>query len=140
MFTGDPLKLALSALGFTFTGMITGNKVLMGLGFISLIFTLITTSIPEPSDPILSPIVESTILYVDDEFQVEYNILVEEGTGLLTIGGDIPLHFELIEGNNIQSYWIEDGNREIYFSYTMKCTKRGVYQIKSPVTRYASSI
>lgn len=132
MFTGDPLKLALSALGFTFTGMITGNSVLIGLGFISLIFTLITTSIPEPNDPTLSPIVESSILYVDDEYQVEYDVHVEQGTGLLTLGGDFPAHFELIEGNNIQSYWVEDKNRDFSFTYTMKCTKRGVYQIQAP--------
>jgi uncharacterized protein (DUF58 family) len=132
LFTSDPLKLALSALGFTLTGMVTGNSVLIGLGFISLIFTLVSTSISEPCDPVLDPVVESTILYVDDEFKVEYNVHVEKGTGTLTIGGDIPTHFELIEGNNIQSVWVEDGNRDISFSYTMKCTKRGVYQIQGP--------
>ena len=132
MFTRDPLKLAISALGFTFTGMITGNSVLIGLGLISLLFTIIATSIPEPSDPVLSPLEESSILYVDDEYQVNHTIKVETGTGSVTIGGDIPSHFELTEGNNIQSFWVNDQNRELTYSYTMKCTKRGVYTINAP--------
>lgn len=132
MFTRDPLKLALSALGFTFTGLITGNSVLISLGLISLLFTVISTSISEPSGLEVNLVDESTILYVDDECHLEYNIHVEKGMGALTLGGDIPPHFELTEGNNIQSYWIEDGSRDICFSYTMKCTKRGVYSIKAP--------
>lgn len=132
MFTLDPLKLALSALGFTFTGMITGNSVLIGLGLISLLFTIISTSISAPSEPIISPVMESNILYVDDEYSVEYKIQVENGTGLLTLGGDIPPHFELTEGNNIQSFWVDDEHRDITFNYIMKCTKRGVYSIQAP--------
>lgn len=132
MFTSIPLKLALSALGFTFTGMITGNSVLIGLGFISLVFSIISTGISEPSEPVLSPLVESSILYVDDLFEVEHNVRVEEGSGTLTLGGDLPPHFELIEGNNIQSFWVENGNRDFKFKYTMQCTKRGVYTIKAP--------
>lgn len=132
MFTRDPLKLALSALGFTFTGMITGNSVLIGLGLVSLLFTVISTGISEPSIPSLEPVEESTILSVDDEYHAEYSIHVEYGTGLITLGGDIPSHFELTEGNNIQSFWVEDANRDISFNYTMKCTKRGVYTIQAP--------
>ncbi len=127
------MKLALSALGFTFTGMITGNSVLIGLGLVSLLFAVISTSIAEPSNPSLNPVAESTILSVDDEYQVKYSIHVESGTGLLTLGGDIPPHFELIEGNNIQSFWVEDTYRDISFNYTMKCTKRGVYTIQAPL-------
>ncbi len=133
MFTRDPLKLALSALGFTFTGMVTGNGVLIGLGLVSLLFTVISTSISEPSEPSLSPVAESTILYVDDEYLLEYLVHVESGTGLLTLGGDIPPHFELTEGNNVQSFWVEDSNRDISFHYTMKCTKREVYTIQAPL-------
>ncbi len=105
------MKLAISALGFTFTGMITGNSVLIGLGLISLLFTVIATGIPEPSDPVLSSLEESSILYVDDEYQVKHTITVETGTGSMTIGGDIPPHFELTDGNNIQSFWVNDQNR-----------------------------
>lgn len=127
------MKLALSALGFTFTGMVTGNSVLIGLGFISLIFTITSTGISEPSEPILKPVVESSVLYVDDEFVLEYNVHVEKGSGSLTLGGSIPAHFELSEGNNIQSFWVENGSRDFTFSYKMKCTKRGVYRLHAPM-------
>lgn len=112
--------------------MVTGNSVLMGIGFISLVFAITSTGIREPSEPVLAPFTESSILFVDDVFEVLYQIRVENGSGALTVGGDIPSHFELVEGNNIQTFWVEDGSRDFTFQYKMKCTKRGVYIIKSP--------
>ncbi len=132
MLTGDPLKLALTALGFILTGMVTGNSVLLGLGLIPLIFTIVSTNLQGPSEPKLGALPESIIVNVDDELALDYIVEFEAGSGNVTLGGDIPLHFELLEGNNIQTFWIDEKNRAIQLSYRIKCTKRGVYQIRAP--------
>ncbi|MCK5671662.1 hypothetical protein KAI10_09785, partial [Candidatus Bathyarchaeota archaeon] len=132
MLTGDPLKLALTALGFILTGMVTGNSVLLGLGLIPLIFTIVSTNLQGPSEPKLGALPESIIVNVDDELTLDYTVEFKTGSGNVTLGGDIPLHFELLEGNNIQTFWVDEKNRVIQLSYRIKCTKRGVYQIRAP--------
>ncbi len=132
MLTRDPMRLAFSALGFIFTGMVTGNSVLIGLGLIPLIFMYISSNLVAPSVPVMDPSLESHVLFVDDEFILKYMIRVEKGIGWITLGGDIPPHFKLVDGNNIQTLWVNDDNREFLFSYTMKCTKRGIYHLKAP--------
>lgn len=132
MLTGDPLKLALTALGFILTGMVTGNSVLLGLGLIPLIFTIVSTNIQGPSEPMLESLPESIIVNVDDELALDYIVEFKEGSGNVTLGGDIPPHFELLEGNNIQTFWVDEKKRAIQLLYRIKCTKRGVYQIRAP--------
>jgi len=132
LLTGDPLKLALTALGFILTGMVMGNSVLLGLGLIPLIFTIVSTNISGPSLPTLESLPESIILNVDDELTLEYSVEFDAGSGSVTFGGDIPAHFELLEGNNIQTFWLDEKNHVIQMSYTIKCTKRGVYQLRAP--------
>jgi uncharacterized protein (DUF58 family) len=132
LLTGDPLKLALTALGFILTGMVMGNSVLLGLGLIPLIFTIVSTNIQGPSEPMLQSLPESIIVNVDDELVLDYRVEFEAGSGNVTLGGDIPPHFELLEGNNIQTFWVDRKNSVIQMSYKIKCTKRGVYQIRAP--------
>ena len=67
MLTGDPLRLALTALGFILTGMVLGKSVLLGLGLIPLIFNIVATNISGPSEPLLESLPGSIILNVDDE-------------------------------------------------------------------------
>jgi len=132
LLTGDPLRLALTALGFILTGMVMGNSVLLGLGLIPLIFTIVATNISGPSEPLLESLPGSIILNVDDELVLDYTVVFKSGSGNVTLGGEIPSHFELLEGNNIQTFWIDQKNHELQMSYKIKCTKRGVYQIRAP--------
>ncbi len=129
MLTGDPLKLVASALGFILMGMLTGNTVLLCLGLISLLFTYIALEIQPPTGLHHSPPPESIVTYVDDELELIHKVTVEKGIGLITLGQTIPPHFSLIEGNNIQAYWIQRPNQVLELHYRIKCTRRGVYQL-----------
>ena len=110
MLTGDPLKLVASALGFIFMGMFTGNTILLCLGLISLIFIYTAFEIQSPTNLQHLPPPESIIAYVDDELEITHQVIVGKGTGLVTLGQDLPQYFGLIEGNNIQAYWVNKPN------------------------------
>ena len=129
MLTGDPLKLVISALGFILTGMLTGNTILLCLGLISLLFIYASLEIQPPTNLTHTPPPESIVTYVDDELELTHQITVQKGIGLVTLGQTIPPHFSLIEGNNIQAYWIQRPNQVLTLHYRIKCTRRGVYQL-----------
>jgi uncharacterized protein (DUF58 family) len=129
LLTGDPLKLVISALGFILMGMLTGNTVLLCLGLISLLFIYASLEIQPPSNLTHHPPPESIITYVDDELELIHQVTVQKGIGLVTLGQIIPAHFSLIEGNNIQAYWIQRPNQVLELRYRIKCTRRGVYQL-----------
>jgi len=129
LLTGDPLKLVISALGFILTGMLTGNTILLCLGLISLLFIYASLEIQPPTNLTHTPPPESIVTYVDDELELTHQVTVEKGIGLVTLGQTIPPHFSLIEGNNIQAYWIQRPNQTLTLRYRIKCTRRGVYQL-----------
>jgi uncharacterized protein (DUF58 family) len=129
LLTGDPLKLVVSALGFILTGMLTGNTILLCLGLISLLFIYASLEIQPPTNLTHQPPPESIVTYVDDELDLVHQVTIEKGIGLVTLGQTIPAHFSLIEGNNIQAYWIQKPNQLLELRYKIKCTRRGVYQL-----------
>ena len=131
MLTGDPLKLTISALGFILMGMFTGHTILLCLGLITLIFLYAAIEIQPPTNLQHLPPPESIIAYVDDEHEITHTVTVEKGTGLVTLGQNLPAHFSLIEGNNIQAYWIQTPGQTIELNYKIKCTRRGVYQLNN---------
>ncbi|MFW6109243.1 MAG: DUF58 domain-containing protein [archaeon] len=131
MLTGDPLKLVVSALGFILTGMFTGNTILMSLGLITLIFTYTALDVQPPSGLQYRPPPESLIAYVDDELEITHRVIVEKGVGLITLGQDLPPHFKLVDGNNLQAYWVQEPEQVLELRYKLKCTRRGVYQIST---------
>ena len=129
MLTGDPLKLVASALGFILMGMFTGNTILLSLGLITIIFTYTALEINPPENLTHHPPPESIIAYVDDELDITHHVTVEKGTGLVTLGQDLPTHFSLLEGNNIQAYWVQKPRQILELSYKIRCTRRGVYHL-----------
>ena len=129
MLTGDPLKLVASAMGFILLGMFTGNTVLLYLGLISLIFIFAALALQGPDNLEHYPPPESMIAYVDDELDIVHQVTVGDGRGLVTLGQALPQHFGLIEGNNVQAYWIQKPGETIELRYRIKCTRRGVYQL-----------
>jgi len=131
LLTGDPLKLVVSALGFILTGMFTGNTILMSLGLITLIFTYTALDVQSPSGLQYQPPPESLIAYVDDELEITHRVIVEKGVGLITLGQDLPAHFKLVDGNNVQAYWVREPEQVLELRYKLKCTRRGVYQISN---------
>jgi len=131
LLTGDPLKLTISALGFILMGMFTGNTILLCLGLITLIFLYAALEIQPPTNLQHLPPPESIIAYVDDEQTIAHQIIVEKGMGLVTLGQNLPPHFSLIEGNNIQAYWVNKPGQTLELNYRIKCTRRGVYQLNN---------
>jgi len=131
LLTGDPLKLTVSALGFILMGMFTGNTILLCLGLITLIFLYAALEIQPPTNRQHLPPPESIIAYVDDEQTITHQVIVEKGTGLVTLGQNLPAHFSLIEGNNIQAYWVNKPEQTLELKYRIKCTRRGVYQLNN---------
>ncbi len=129
MLTGDPLKLVVSALGFILMGMLTGNTILLCIGLISLVFIYSALELQSPTNLQYLPPPESIIAYVDDELEITHQVTVEKGLGLVTLGQTLPPYFGLIEGNNIQAYWVQKPNQILELSYKIKCTRRGAYHL-----------
>ncbi|MBN2336467.1 DUF58 domain-containing protein [Candidatus Bathyarchaeota archaeon] len=129
MLTGVPLKLSLSSFGFILVGMATGNMIMIYLGLIPLLFVVAALFIEAPRQFSMEAQEESVSVEVDDELSVTRRVHVGEGWGLVTLGEELPSSFELVEGNNFQAFWKNRGDAEVELKYTVKCTRRGTYQL-----------
>ncbi|MCW4049057.1 MAG: DUF58 domain-containing protein [Candidatus Bathyarchaeota archaeon] len=69
----------------------------------------------------------SVSVNVDDELEITRRVHVSRGTGVVTIGEELPPSFELLEGNNFEVFWKQENDAYLTLRYRVKCTKRGVY-------------
>ncbi len=82
-----------------------------------------------PSGLSAAPFDESISVEVDDELEVSRSVTVGGGWGLVTLGEELPPSFELLRGSNFQVFWKEPQPTEIELRYSVKCTRRGTYQL-----------
>ncbi len=130
LLTRLPLRLTAGAFGFILSGMLVGNMILIYLGVLPIIYVLYALTLKKPSLVQVQEPGEPLSVVVGDEITVTRGVRVEDGLGLVTLGEPIPEHFELVSGNNLMVLWKGMGPLEREFSYTVRCTRRGVYDLE----------
>lgn len=129
MLTEVPKKLVSVFVTLAIFGIIFGNSILLTMGLIP-VFVLVMGLVITPTDSVeINRKIEKSELYVNESLEIEIEIELEEGTGPLIIGDQIPEEFELVEGSNFKVMPEPREDRTEKFSYKIKCTRRGNYEL-----------
>jgi uncharacterized protein (DUF58 family) len=113
--------------GLLITGLLFGNMVVlvMSLAPLGLLLTGLLTEPPRKLD-ISAPKIDASI-WVGDTVEISRTVTVPEGFGIITLYQELPQHFTLVEGNNLQYQRKTWKPAEFTFSLKVRCAKRGHY-------------
>lgn len=113
--------------GLLIAGLVFGNTVVMvmSLAPLSMLLAGLITEPPKKlhvSDPALD-----RLIWIGETLEISREITLEDGFGILTLYQELPPHFALVEGNNLQVKKKSWGKTSFTFSFKIRCAKRGRY-------------
>jgi uncharacterized protein (DUF58 family) len=111
------------------SGLVLGNILLVLLSIIPLLFFIQALNYPRPSRLQLRRGRSSAVAWLNQDTPVSSHLRVGQGVGLVTVRDELPQHFALASGNNLQVFWKGTAPLEADFKYDLRCTKRGLYDI-----------
>lgn len=115
---------------FLLLGLIFGNLNFAALGVFFLGFFLLGLNVGDPRDVTVERTYSRTTPRVGDEVDVRVRVAIGRGTGFVETYDALPEIFELTQGSNVHLLWKPLGRRhETTFTYRIKCTKRGAYEM-----------
>ena len=127
VFSQSSLRLLVGAVSFITTGMFLGNMLFIYMGVLPIVYVLLGLAISNPGAPEVIQPAETSTLWVDQDVSVRRPISVRGGMGHVLVGETLPPEFELVEGSNVRLLWKGAGDLDTELSYTVRCTRRGVY-------------
>lgn len=125
--------LSLSFIGWFISlfliGLLFGNMVFIFMGFIPLFLLLFGLLMDQPREVEIEPEDLKKWVWTDDELDINIRVRIRKGVGIVMLVDELPPTFKLVEGNNFRVLWKGLGEKELMFSYKVKCVKRGSYKL-----------
>jgi uncharacterized protein (DUF58 family) len=116
--------------GLLITGLLFGNMVVLviSLAPLGLLLVGLLTEPPRRLAVTTPPI--DTSIWVGDTVEISRTVTVPEGFGIITLYQELPQHFILVEGNNLQYFRKTWKPSSFTFSFKIRCAKRGHYVLR----------
>jgi uncharacterized protein (DUF58 family) len=111
------------------SGITLGNVVFLYLSLIPLFYLVISFTFGKPSGIRIQRNEGTALALAGQNVRTKLDIESGTGVGLISIADKLPEHFELTDGNNFHVFWKGPGPLKAGFSYEVRCTKRGLYEI-----------
>lgn len=111
-----------------FSSLVLANSLLLCTSLIPILIYLVGVSIslPEVESQKQGP---PSSIRVGGTGEVRINGRIGSGLGSVIVYDELPKHFELVEGSNYKAVTKGFGEKTFAFSYKVRCTKRGNYNI-----------
>ncbi len=121
------LKATLWAAVLLFAAIIlSGNLVITALIAPILALALYGLLMPAPRVRSIYRSGLPRMVWTGDEVEIELEVALDSGVGMVSIFESLPEEFELTKGGNYRVLWVwKAGSRT--FKYSFVCRKRGVY-------------
>ncbi|MBI4340585.1 MAG: DUF58 domain-containing protein [Chloroflexi bacterium] len=111
-----------------------GNAPLLALGVFALLVAVLGLLVKTPAGAEVQRHTGRTSVWAEEFITVEWQVKVREGIGPVFLFDRLPREMELVEGNNVRVLWKGPGEALFVNSYSLRCPKRGVYEL--PPTRW----
>ena len=113
--------------GLLLAGLFFGNMVVLVMSLVPLSL-LLAGLLTEPPRHINIRAGEiKSLIWLGDVVEISREVTVSDGFGIVTLFQELPPHFSLVEGNNLQVSWKSWGPRTFTFAFKVRCAKRGHY-------------
>jgi uncharacterized protein (DUF58 family) len=108
-------------------GLLFGNMILIGASLIPLVMFLLGLLVRPPGDITVESAAVKPRAWIGDEIEIIHQVTVKSGIGPVTVFQELPSHFAIVRGDNLRVFWKGWHDCHFTFSYSLRCTKRGVY-------------
>jgi uncharacterized protein (DUF58 family) len=125
--------------GLLLAGLAFGNMAVLIMSLVPLSLMLAGLLTEPPEQVKVSEGKLPATIWIGDIVEINREVAVDGGFGIVTLYQELPPHFSLVEGNNLRIMRKSWGKSVFNFSFKIRCAKRGHY-ILPPVrweTRHA---
>lgn len=110
-------------------GLTFGNYYFLLVASFPLLFFLGAVGIEEPRGISVTRNVPLKPIRAGELLEVSVDVAAESGSGLVEVHCPVPEVFEVTQGSNIHLFHKGYGRLETSFKFTMRCTKRGTWEL-----------
>jgi uncharacterized protein (DUF58 family) len=110
-------------------GLALGNTALVYISLVPFLFLVFSLANPGPETIRVTRTDDVVTALTNEAVSVSITLTSAGGAGIVTVADSLPEHFTLAEGNNFHVYWQDGRNLPVQLSYTVRCTRRGIYDL-----------
>lgn len=111
-------------------GIATANVIFLYLSLFVLLYVVLSLSLGGPSGITAQADAGQKAALDGERCELASLVTVEKGLGLVALSDGLPGHFQLGSGNNFHVYAKGFRRLEVPISYSVSCTRRGLYRIE----------
>ena len=129
MLTREAVQYIALFIGTFVVGLFLGNFIILSISLLPLFIVLFGLLLEHPvhidarTHQIEKPV------GVGDVIEIASEVIVARGIGDVALVQHLPDDFEIVEGSNYKTFWKGPGEKTFFFSYKIRCPKRGRYSI-----------
>jgi uncharacterized protein (DUF58 family) len=110
-------------------GMFLGNLLLLCMGLVPIFFVFAGLTLVQPKNIEVRRTTGKESVVVGQVVENLVDIEIRDGIGVVVLADEVPKEFELVSGSNFKVIWKGFGPKREQMAYSMRCTKRGVYDL-----------
>lgn len=133
MLTKQSAKLIGAFVALFAAGLWMGNIIFYTASFVPL-FVLLFALLLEPAKKVSISLIGEVpeAFWVGEVLELNYEITLHDGLGMVACNQEPPREFEFVSGNNLRVFWKGLRQKTYRMSYGIRCTKAGTYVMESP--------
>lgn len=111
------------------SGMFLGNLILLCMGLVPIFFVFAGLALVQPKTIEVRRTAGKESAVVGQVVENSVDVEIRDGVGVVVLADEVPKEFELVSGSNFKVIWKGVGPKRERMAYSMRCTKRGVYDL-----------
>jgi len=121
------LSLLGTGTGLIILGILFGNMALLYLGSTPVIFLVLVLMVGEVGEVTIVPVSGAMDVVVGEEVELQREVTIRGGVGVVTVREELPEHFRLVTGSNMRLAFKGSEDLHLSLNYRVECARRGVY-------------
>jgi uncharacterized protein (DUF58 family) len=109
--------------------MALDNTILVSVALVPFFFIVFSLAYPQPVITRVTRTGEVIMAHTNEAVGIATSLQTDAGSGIVTVADSLPEHFELVSGNNFHVFWNDGKSQIMPWSYEIRCTRRGTYDI-----------
>jgi len=129
MLSRETIKLLTFFFAIFLVGLFLGNWAILGMSLIPLFVVLLGLLFNRPDKVEITEMERKVPAWVGQVNNLSFEAVVKSGTGAIALAQQLPVNFEILEGNNFGVFWKGRGERRFRLTCKVRCNKRGSYSM-----------
>jgi len=127
MLSKETTKLISLFIVIFLIGLALGNSIILSMSLIPLFTVLVGLLFRRPDSVEIKEVQRKGPSWVGEVDTLSFDVVIKDGIGVVAVAQQLPVNFQVLEGNNFGIYWKGRGEKSFSLSCKVKCSKRGSF-------------